>query len=307
MKQKGTMYTVTVLMSTYNGEAYLQQQIESILSQQDVSVCLHIRDDASSDGTRGILGQFGDDDRVSVYLGHNVGPSLSFMKLIYDDKSHADYYAFADQDDLWLPNKLSKAIGLLNSMPEKTLYASNQIIANSDGEAIGMRYDSLPPTDLLNIIDKNYLSGCTMVMSNSLFNLVKETHPSEKVLSSRMHDTWVASLAALTEGIVYDEDSCIYYRQHNTNVVGIKKVNPAKKLMTKLIHRGHNFHKIYADELCNCISSVDSVSDDSKQILRLYSSTDTIRGKIDLLKSDCFRSHYSRNRLIFALKLFLFE
>ena len=102
------MDKVAILMSTYNGEKYLDEQIGSILAQEGVDVTLYIRDDGSSDRTAEIIKYYCKRyHNVSFTQGENLGVGNSFMQLVYDAKDVYDYYAFADQDDIWLRDKLS--------------------------------------------------------------------------------------------------------------------------------------------------------------------------------------------------------
>ena len=101
--------TVTVFMSTYNGEKYLEQQIESILHQEHVKVKLFIRDDGSKDNTIKILRKYSKLSNIHVIYGDNIGYAKSFLKII-ENNEYTSYYSFSDQDDIWLPNKLHEAI-----------------------------------------------------------------------------------------------------------------------------------------------------------------------------------------------------
>lgn len=106
-------YKVCVLMSTYNGEKFLEEQLESIFNQKGVEILLLVRDDASTDKTVEILRKF-----RNKYLGqmvilegkNNIGWRASFLTLLYKAKEYScPYYAFSDQDDVWLENKLYSA------------------------------------------------------------------------------------------------------------------------------------------------------------------------------------------------------
>jgi len=99
-------------MSTYNGEKYLEEQINRILAKTDVDFRLLVRDDNSSDGTVAILRRYENHPRFQWYGGENLGCAKSFMDLLYSAPD-ADFYAFSDQDDIWYPNKISSAIYLL--------------------------------------------------------------------------------------------------------------------------------------------------------------------------------------------------
>lgn len=92
--------SVQVVMSTYNGEKYLKEQIDSILSQEGVDVRLYIRDDGSSDRTTDILASYQEHKNVKIEKGNNLGFAKSFLTAL-DECDEADYYAFSDQDDVW--------------------------------------------------------------------------------------------------------------------------------------------------------------------------------------------------------------
>ena len=119
------MKTVCVLMSTYNGEKYIVEQIDSILQQENVNVNLLIRDDGSKDKTVEIIKQYLIDKRVSFVSGDNIGYKKSFLWLM-DNSPNSDYYAFADQDDVWKKDKLFAAVTKLENedIAEPKLYTS---------------------------------------------------------------------------------------------------------------------------------------------------------------------------------------
>ena len=106
---------VAVLLSTYNGEKFLQEQIVSILSQSDVNISLFIRDDGSTDNTATILDGFSRDNRVKILKGPHLGIQSSYWTLLnqaLSDKSY-DYFAYADQDDLWELDKIYRGVSVL--------------------------------------------------------------------------------------------------------------------------------------------------------------------------------------------------
>ena len=100
---------IAVLMSTYNGEEFLRDQIESILNQEKVNVTLYVRDDGSSDRTVEILSSYEEQGKLKLICGKNCGVGNSFMHLLYTSDQDFDFYAFSDQDDIWLPDKLYSA------------------------------------------------------------------------------------------------------------------------------------------------------------------------------------------------------
>ena len=113
------MYTVQVLLSTYNGEAYLKEQLDSILNQKNVAVKLFVRDDGSSDGTVDILRAYAAlHDNICYLCGENCGVVASFFRLFELSDPDVDFYALSDQDDVWDEDKLSIACQKLEQMRE---------------------------------------------------------------------------------------------------------------------------------------------------------------------------------------------
>ncbi len=301
---KGIMMKVAVLLSTYNGERYLKEQVDSILAQTGVDVTLYVRDDGSSDKTVEMLREYGD-DRIVVNVAENAGPANSFMELVYSVPSQYDYYAFADQDDIWDEDKLCVACTSMTSNERPTLYASNQTVADAEGKAQRKRYDFVPPYDLLNIIDKNYLSGCTFVMNNALMTLIKSKNPSKELLSSRMHDTWIIAVAAALGKVIYDDTPHIRYRQHEVNVVGVREESTGKKIKQKMGGKHINYHAAFADELLELYGT--DLTGENRKIAELYSNSKTLSGKLKLLRSQEFKTGYRRKKSTFAIKLLFFE
>lgn len=108
---------VCVLLSTYNGEKYLEEQLNSLIKQEDVELRILVRDDGSKDRTHEILDKWQKRGHINWYEGKNKGAAQSFMDLIYN-APEADYYAFCDQDDVWLPEKLKVAIDKIRESNE---------------------------------------------------------------------------------------------------------------------------------------------------------------------------------------------
>lgn len=224
------MNKILVLMSTYNGEKYLQQQIDSILAQQNVDVHLLIRDDGSTDQTIEILRRNALDNRIEWYTGNNLGPAQSFIDLIMHAPEY-DYYAFSDQDDYWLPEKLEQAIKHF-SEKKPGLYYSRTILADKDLKKIEMpehkEYRQSLKMDSA-VISSN-CTGCTVCFNNCLMSYLKKYRPQYIA----MHDSWVHKVCIALDGkIYYDTNSYIYYRQHENNAVG-GKISVYRQLKNKL-------------------------------------------------------------------------
>lgn len=232
------MITVAVIMSTYNGEKYIAEQLDSIFAQTGVSVSLFVRDDGSTDGTHAILAEYAEKhEDMTVDFAQNVGVGNSFMNALYAVPDTFDYYAFADQDDIWCENKLIEAVKLLQTSG-KALYASNQENVDKDGNPLGMRYGDDADIHLtpVSIISNNTIAGCTFVFTRELYKKLvnEECRPTAELLRNRIHDVWVAESASVNGGIVYDKRAFIKYRQHGNNVVGSFKPSFYKRVKMRL-------------------------------------------------------------------------
>lgn len=212
-------------MSTYNGSRYLSEQIDSILCQEGADVTLYIRDDGSSDQTIDIIKKYAKKyQNIILTTGQNVGVGNSFMQLVYDCPDDFDYYAFSDQDDIWLKEKLKVAIDNIKQKDTPTLYASNQMLVDENGKQISLRYskDYAMQNCLEAQFQINRISGCTFVFNKVLKKILSEPvrRPTAELLQKRIHDVWVSNVASLYDGIVYDSNAYIQYRQHENNAVG---------------------------------------------------------------------------------------
>lgn len=234
---------VSVLMSTYNGEKYIKEQIESILAQKGVQVSLYVRDDGSSDGTMEIVKMYEKNGKLTIIPAKkNLGPGKSFMALLFkvSQIDTNNYIAFADQDDIWLPDKLKIAVERLQNIRESpALYGSNRIIYKN-GNQEGLLFQLLLDNSLQRHISRNEISGCTMVMNRALVQeIVTHPCPPETVIDFRLHDGWIALVAILRGELIYDPNSYILYRIHKNNTVGIRKTS-IKERLNRLLLRGKN-------------------------------------------------------------------
>lgn len=206
-------------MSTYNGSKYIEEQINSILNQTgDFQLDLMIRDDGSNDDTLNIIGKY---SNVQWYAGKNMGPAQSFIDLLIHTPGY-DFYAFADQDDYWMPDKVSVGINALREKCVPALYCSNAEVVDADLCSSGRNvYRTAPSTDLKTYLCSGGLLGCTMVFNQQLAKIIQNQAPPARI---GMHDFFTASLCLAVGGeIVYDHEAHMKYRQHGNNVVGVSQ------------------------------------------------------------------------------------
>ena len=257
------MDKVCVLMSTYNGEKYLKEQLDSILDQNSIIVDILVRDDGSTDKTLNILDEYSKKYKnIRYYNGENLKSAKSFMNLLFTVEEYP-YYAFSDQDDIWDKDKLIVATTKLKE--GYNLYGCKKNIVNSNLEFLNREDETPSSLKLGSIILRCRISGCTMVFDKELRNNLLKCNP--EMIS--MHDSWVLKVAVSTGKVFYDENKYILYRQHDNNVVGAKKSfldQLKKRLLNFRKRREQGFVRLLmAKELYNRYS--ESLSKEDKESL----------------------------------------
>lgn len=213
---------VCILLSTYNGESYLEEQLISLIYQKGIEIQICARDDGSTDGTTRILDAWQSQGLLKWYSGENKGPALSFIDLL-KNAPEAEFYAFCDQDDVWLPDKLFAAVRKLKQYPDDVpnLYCSNLSVVNSHLSFMYFFHDKrFERFSKASALIDSWGAGCTMVFNIALRKMVLNNLPSTFVA---MHDKWLLLCAIFTGNLYYDSESYILYRQHGKNVIGEKR------------------------------------------------------------------------------------
>lgn len=214
------MKKVQVLLSSYNGEKYLAAQLESILAQDYEEISILIRDDGSTDRTLEIIQYYADKyANIAYYVGKNLGVQQSFFQLMQHADKMADYYAFSDQDDVWLPEKIRQAVQLLEKQDQSLplLYASKTTLVDAELKEIPIRKKRVKiRPEFGNALVENVCTGCTEVFNRRLLELVTKQTPTYAI----MHDWWLYLCATAFGWVYYDVNSYILYRQHGNNQVG---------------------------------------------------------------------------------------
>lgn len=208
------MKTVQVLMSTYNGEEYLEEQIQSILKQKKVKVRLLVRDDGSSDSTLEILEKYKRANKLQYIKGTNLGYSKSFIKLLRISEK-ADYYAYADQDDVWLDDKLITGIRRLNDCQKPSLYCSALQRVDSNLNLMNIQDYSSLSLNLGSLLSRGRLAGCTFIFNYELKKYIDMLNTNSVLYS---HDGWtILSCLALKGFVYFDKTPHILFRRHVNN------------------------------------------------------------------------------------------
>lgn len=279
-----------MLLSTYNGSAYLEELLDSIVQQKNVEVNLLVRDDGSTDVTCDILSEYRKKYRnIVIIRGENVGCASSFKELLiaaYHYFSHIKYFAFADQDDIWLPEKLISGIKIMSGMPENelNLYCSNLIVVDNELNIKGYLHPKVLTQTLSKTLIRSIATGCTMIFNFETVKFFNQHQPQ----NMRLHDLWLYHTCMLFGNVYYDSNSYIYYRQHGNNIVGAKisKRDRLKSKMNSLKYfwKQHNRENEAKELLCVYDGMLPFESRDILKRVALFRSN--IRYKIDLLFSN---------------------
>ena len=234
---------IAILMSTYNGKAYLQEQLESVLRQTVSDFLLLIRDDGSSDGTPDLLREISD-PRVRLVQGENLGPAGSFFALLDAARQeNADFVFFCDQDDIWMPDKLERLLAEMGKCPAgPALVFSDFAMIDGSGSVTGDSYTAMAqlriPADgnfFPKLLAQPYVFGCASVLNRELLELVKD--PPAGI---EMYDCWIALVASLLGTVRYLPQSTIYHRFHSSNATGRSGMN---SLAARVRRVTQNFQK----------------------------------------------------------------
>jgi glycosyltransferase involved in cell wall biosynthesis len=226
---------VDILLSTFNGERFIERQIESVLQQMDSACRLLIRDDGSTDATMAVVRPFVAQQPRRVVLLDDRSPGLgscsSFGRLL--EQADADYVLFCDQDDVWLPGRIAKTIGRIKEIEREhgtdtpVLAHTDLVVADEDLRAIAPSfwlYSNLRPergNTLNRLLVQNVVTGCATTINRALARLAAPI-PRATV---PMHDWWLALVASAFGRIVAIPEATVLYRQHASNCLGATRYN----------------------------------------------------------------------------------
>ncbi len=215
---------VNILLSTYNGEKYLAEQLDSLLLQTYENIEIFIRDDGSKDNTLSIIDSYIQKSNAahgpSITLlsnpnQKNVGYMESFWTLL-KESSPADYYAFCDQDDYWAPNKIELAVSALSkedaSLP--LLFSSSFIYCDENMEFSGTPTPLSTPITFKDVLFYTPAFGFTITINETLRKIALSSSSLDQI----PHDGWCQKIAASMGYFLYDPTPCAKYRRHSSTV-----------------------------------------------------------------------------------------
>ncbi len=302
------MSTVAIVMTTYNGEKYIEEQIKSILSSSYLDFELFIFDDGSKDSTLSILEHYKETypDKINIVRNEqNYGVTMNFIQALA--KMTTDYIMFSDQDDVWLPNKIGVSLKRMKHM-EAQFSKEHPIAVFTDAQVVDQKLSTINPsffgsghldprkTDLAHLLMENKLIGCTVMVNAALR---RKLQGNRLPLHARYHDWWVALIAASFGKIGFVEESTLLYRQHGNNMVGdsgfasylknrLSTLEKQREALTALYRQADEFLSIYGGQL----------SEDNRDILRSFSALKDLgfmKKRIAVVRNGFLKSGLVRN------------
>lgn len=222
---------VEILLATYNGEKYLREQLDSILAQTYKDFFITVRDDGSTDGTKDILNEYAENypekfRMINTKSDENFNSARNNFAILLQEAKGDDHFCLCCQDDVWMPDKLSKQMALMDAMEKK--YGSGiPLLVHSDMEIVDenlqpleksyVKYANIQPEgfSLKKMLAENCTVGITCLFDTSLLAICRDI-PDEAVSP----EWWLGLHAAALGKIGYIDEPLVKYRQHPGSISG---------------------------------------------------------------------------------------
>ena len=273
--------TVAILMSTYNGQEFLAEQLRSIAQQTHANWRVVLSDDGSTDDTLLIAQQFQEkwgSGRLETKTGPKQGFCLNFLSMACDDSIRADFYAFSDQDDVWMDDKLERALTYFESVQDEYIprvYCGRTQSVDEQLNHLGYSPLFCLPRSFRNALVQSIAGGNTMVFNQAAKELIEKAGLLEVV----SHDWWFYQLIKGAGGTVYyDPKPSILYRQHPNALVGANRSIGARYDRFVFAWNGgfKRWNNINYAALC---SVKHLLTKDNREILELFGTLRTAKFK----------------------------
>lgn len=291
------MPIVYVLLATYNGERFLNQQLESIQKQIGVTVKVIANDDGSTDGTLEILNNWERKGLIeSVTTSNRIGASASFLKLVGDYFYDAPV-AFADQDDVWLPTKLINLYSLLQNTPNPTLAFSRRSYINRNGSQIGQSTRVRRQPSWENAVIQNIVYCNCILLNSSGVSLLRKID----IANVFYFDAYCYLIFSLFGELIYCDDKLVQYRLHEDNLVGARHGS-----QFNLFVKGTLDLQKQANRVANHLSATSALKSETyvgfKKYIHDLSDTNLFNRIVAILHSPVYRQNPQQTLLV---KIFL--
>lgn len=298
---------VNIVLSTYNGERFLAEQLKSIQKQTFMEWQLLIRDDGSTDRTPEIIKTFAANDSRIKFINEddrqNFGVIKNFYTLVHYDT--ADYYFFSDQDDVWLPEKM---MDMLNEA--RTYPSDKSLMVYMDLSVVDEKLNTITPSMIRSQSQHANVSLCSELTENtvtggvSMINhtLAKKWSKCDNII---MHDWYLALLAAATGHLVYIDKPGELYRQHDANVLGARTFSKRMKKWLNPLKAVNKYWELILgsqEQAAYLLNQVD-LSDENRELIERYVGllNQTMMNRIKYLKQYKFRKNKLFHTLVFRI------
>ena len=300
-------YKIGVLLSAYNGEKYITKQIDSIMNQSNVEhITLLVRNDGSTDNTGAILKKLENKySNLQVIDGKNIGLIASFFKLLniavkeYD----FDYYAFSDQDDYWMKNKLQGAVSLLKTKTQAVplLYGCRSNIVDKNLKPTGFLTQSKErKLTFFNTAIQNIIPGHNQVLNKALARILVE----QKICLDNIYsqDLWIINVAAVTGNIIFENKVHTLYRMHGDNELGYgkSKLGRFKSHIKRLEKKETKKMSLQLQYFLKCYNTF-LTNEEVKEIKTFFLSQKNILKRLEYIK--CTKLYRQTSRETFLYKV----
>ena len=263
-----------ILLAARDGEAYLEEQLQSLIDQTVDAIDIFVADDGSTDSTPDILRRWSGlwtKGRFEIGPGPRSGSAADcFRHLVLNAPLTHDYVAFADQDDIWLPDKLRSAAARLGPLGDRpAVHCARTRLIDATGAPIGYSRPFTHPPAFRNALVQSIAGGNTMVINRTAFAVLQQSMARGPCVA---HDWWTYQIVSGAGGeILYSREPDTLYRQHSSNVVGsnIGTLAALRRIamVLKGRMRGWNEANIASLEQCQ-----DLLTDDARNALAEFSA-----------------------------------
>lgn len=262
MGDKEGLPKVAVLLATHNPETFVKEQIESIKNQQDVQIKIYWGDYKSPIQTRDFVRSLLQDVEFEEHQINSPGPAANFFFLL--ERSQEDWIAFADQDDIWLPNKLKNQIEILNRSIDRAALIHSKSVMLKNSKLLG-RTVACDKHDLLSLMIRNCCQGCTMMINANARRQLLQKLPDD----IPWHDWWIALVISVIGDIYLTEEIQVHYRIHVNNTIGL----PSNfQRLLNFINRPSGYLSFYFHRLLEIYGFPEDYDETKKKIILGYFS-----------------------------------
>lgn len=232
---------IAILLGSYNGEKYIQEQLDSFTEQSHSDWSLWASDDGSTDKTLSIVKEFSQkvvNNQVHQLEGPRKGFAANFLSIVCNPDLKADAYAYSDQDDIWMKDKLERAAQFLRSVQKSVpaLYCSRTLYVDENNKPLQFSQSYLRPALFANALVQNIASGNTMVFNDAARALLIKLEGNSEI---DLHD-WLTYILITGAGgsVFFDQKPSVRYRQHSKNLIGMNNSIRAKIGRIQMLFRG---------------------------------------------------------------------